>query len=140
MSFFRDIGRILLQEEKSGSEMPSSDMEIHALNSDENLEKAFSHSMDEPVVIFKHSMTCPISAMARRRILHLVESNDPPVYEVVVQTARPLSQKLEQELGIRHESPQVIVLHKQAPIYDASHHMISAEEIRSITEQATASE
>ena len=137
MSFFRDIGRILLQEEKSEHQTPSSNMEINVLNSEEKLEEAFAHSMNEPVVIFKHSMTCPISAMARRRILHLDETNDPPVYEVVVQTARPLSQKLEQDLGIRHESPQAIVLHKQSPIYNASHHMISVEEIRAITEQAS---
>lgn len=135
MSFFRDIGRILLQEQESGIDVPSSDIVINNLGSEDALAAALDRSLSEPVLIFKHSATCPISAMARRRILHLHEEGDPPVYEVVVQSARPLSQKLEQDLGIRHESPQAIILHKQAPIYDASHHFITVEDIRSaITE------
>ena len=140
MSFFRDIGRILSQEGKQEDNANTPNVAFHPLKTESQLEEAYAASMTEPVVLFKHSATCPISAMARRRIKHLQDSNDPPVYEVVVQSARPLSQKLAQDLGIRHESPQVILLHKQSPVYDTSHHLINVEDIRDAVAQAKQAE
>ncbi|MFK7843826.1 MAG: bacillithiol system redox-active protein YtxJ [Rhodothermales bacterium] len=140
MSFFRDMGRFLSQEQEQGENTPASPVALHGLKDEDQLAKAFEMSDSEPVVIFKHSVTCPISSMARRRILHLNDNEDPEVFELVVQSARGLSQKLEQDLGIRHESPQVIILHKQTPIYDASHHLISVDEIRAVITEATEAE
>jgi len=140
MSFYREMGRMILQEQEMGTKAPTTDMVIHSLNSEDALAKVFELSDTEPVLIFKHSISCPISAMARRRLLHLHEDGDPSVYEVVVQSSRPLSRQLEQDLGIRHESPQVIVLHKQQPIFDTSHGMITVENIRAAIEQETKAE
>ncbi len=137
MSFFRDLGKLLLQEKEQASDNPSKAMEIHNVDSDEKLQEAFDLSDNNPVVLFKHSLTCPISTMMRRRVLHLHEENDPSVYEIIVQTARPLSKKLEQMLGIRHESPQVIVIHRQSAIYNASHGGISTDAIRAAVAQAS---
>ncbi len=140
MSFFRDIGRILSQEGNKEDDANTMNAAFHPLDTESQLEEVYAASMHNPVVLFKHSATCPISAMARRRIKHLQESDDPPVYEVVVQSSRALSQKLAQDLGIRHESPQVILLHKQSPVYDTSHHMINVEAIRDAAAQAKQAE
>ena len=136
MSFFRDIGRILSKERMSETGNALSDMNIYALDSEDALQNALSKSEQEPVVIFKHSNMCAISAMARRRILSLTEADDPPVFELVVQNSRPISQKLEQDFGIRHESPQVILVHKQQPTYHTSHSMITTDAIRSAVADA----
>ena len=140
MSFFRDIGRMILQEQEKGIKAPVTDTVIHSLSNEDTLAKVFELSDTEPVVIFKHSASCLVSAMARRRLLHLDQESDPSIYELVVQSARPLSQKLEQHLGIRHESPQVIILYKQQPLFDTSHGMITVDHIRAAIEQATEAE
>ena len=95
--------------------------------------------MREPVVLFKHSITCGISHRARRQIGQLTEERDPPVYEVIIQEMRPLSNKIEEQLGIRHQSPQVIVLHQRQPIFDASHGRVTAQAVRDVVENAIAS-
>ena len=111
----------------------------HKIDSEAALEQASEHSMQEPVVLFKHSTRCGISRRARRQIEALTEATDPPVYEVVVQEARPLSNKIAESLGIKHQSPQVILLHQRAPVFDASHGRVTASAVREAVENATAS-
>lgn len=108
----------------------------HKIDSEAILDQASEHSMREPVVLFKHSSMCGISHRARREIEQLTEDDDPPVYEVVVQEARSLSKKIETWLGIRHQSPQVIVLYQRQPIFDASHGRVTAQAVRDIVQNA----
>ena len=111
----------------------------HKIDSEAILDQASEHSMREPVVLFKHSVRCGISHRARREIEQLTQDDDPPVYEVVVQEARSLSKKIETWLGIRHQSPQVIVLYQRQPIFDASHGGVTAQAVRDVVENASAS-
>jgi len=86
-----------------------------------SLEALIERSQANPVVIFKHSTTCPISASAYQEMQQLAAE----VNLVEVQSARPVSEELEKRLGIRHESPQVIVLRKGKAVWDASHWRIN---------------
>lgn len=95
------------------------------LDSSEKLEEIFQKSHEAPVLVFKHSTTCPISAAAYRQI----EGVDGDVNIIVVQTARGVSNELANRTGIRHESPQAIVLKDGKPVYHASHYSVTAEEI-----------
>ena len=65
-------------------------------------------SLERPVVIFKHSTTCPISAAA----YYEMEEFEGEVVLVEVQRARELSREIEKQTGVRHESPQVLILEK----------------------------
>lgn len=96
------------------------------LNTPEALETARTHSQSEPVILYKHSATCGISTLARREVATLASAEKVPVYEIVVQTARSISDGVEQTYGIRHESPQVIVLYRDRPVFHASHGRIRA--------------
>ena len=87
-----------------------------------SLETLIERSQANPVVIFKHSTTCPISASAYEEMQQLAGE----VNLVEVQSARPISEELEKRLGIRHESPQVIVLRRGKAVWDASHWRINA--------------
>jgi len=78
-----------------------------------------------PVVVFKHSTACPISAAAYREM----EKYEGDVSLVVVQTAREVSKELASLTGIRHESPQVIVLKDGKAVWNASHYQIKAGEV-----------
>ena len=89
------------------------------------LEKLIDRSKERPVVIFKHSLTCPISAGAFERM----KSYEGDVDLVEVQRARPLSDEIAQRLGVRHESPQVIIVRNGQVLWDASHFQITADKV-----------
>lgn len=107
------------------------------LDSEDALDDALARSEDEPVVLFKHSNTCSLSARANREMQALTEDGDPPVYRLIVQESRALSNHIAERFDIRHESPQVIVFSGRTPAFDASHFSVSASAIRNeLTEQA----
>ena len=81
-------------------------------------------------MIYKHSTQCELCTVAKDEMCSLSGADDPPVFEVVVQTARPLSNLIEQRLGIRHESPQVIVLVDEQPVFNTSHTRVTARAVR----------
>jgi bacillithiol system protein YtxJ len=89
------------------------------------LENLFEKSFEQPVLLFKHSLTCPISASAYQQI----SQADADVNIIVMQHAREISNQLAEKTGIRHESPQAIVLKDGKPVFHASHYDIDAEEV-----------
>lgn len=95
------------------------------LNSIEKLEELFEKSNETPVVLFKHSVTCPISS----GVYYEVAEADADINLVVVQKSRDVSNEIAARTGIRHESPQAIVIKNGAPVYHASHYDITAEDI-----------
>jgi len=63
------------------------------------------------VVLFKHSKICPVSTKAKKEVEAFSEEHpDVPVFMIVVQDQRILSDKIAENKGIKHESPQVIVI------------------------------
>ncbi|HEX8774372.1 MAG TPA: bacillithiol system redox-active protein YtxJ [Pyrinomonadaceae bacterium] len=90
-----------------------------------DLEALFERSHDEPVIVFKHSSTCPISAAAYAEMSRV--SND--VSMIIVQRARDLSREIEALTGVRHESPQAIILRNGEAVWNASHWSIKAGEV-----------
>lgn len=90
------------------------------------LEELFTRSNEAPVVLFKHSTTCPISARAHREMSQFDRAVSPQIALVVVQSARSVSQGVAERTGVRHESPQVIVLRHGKPVWTASHFDITA--------------
>lgn len=98
---------------------------FNKINSVEELEEVFTKSSEKPVALFKHSMTCPISSDVYQEIKNV----DGEINLVVVQTARNISNEIAARTGIRHESPQAIVLKDGKAIYHASHYDITAEDV-----------
>jgi bacillithiol system protein YtxJ len=86
------------------------------------LDELLARSHREPVVLFKHSLTCPISARAHREMKQLGGE----VALVVVQRARAVSDEVAARTGIGHESPQVFVLRDGKAVWSASHFDITA--------------
>lgn len=94
----------------------------------EGLEHLFAESHRAPIVIFKHSTTCGISAGVMREI-SAVKSD---VHVIIMQTHRPLSNSLAERTGIRHESPQAIVIESGRPVYSASHYDIEPKKLEEV--------
>jgi len=123
--------RIHSSTEKKGNKMSRSEGFI-LLDSEDVLKEALNKSHDEPVVVFKHSNTCPISTRANRQMEKLSKPTDPPVYRLIVQYSRNLSNEIASKFNIKHESPQVIVLKDGEPIFTASHYAVSTESVRNV--------
>ena len=93
------------------------------------LEAAIAESQERPVLLFKHSRTCGISCEAMDELqAHVAESGGKASYKVItVQSHRRLSDSAAERFGIRHETPQAILLRGGRPVWNASHFRITAE-------------
>lgn len=98
---------------------------FHKIESAEQLENLFQKSVDAPVILFKHSITCPISSS----VFNEVSEVNADINLVIMQEARNISNLIAEKTGIRHESPQAIVLQNGKAIYHASHYDITAKDI-----------
>ena len=83
---------------------------FHIMHTSEDLEQALAASQEKPVVFFKHSATCPFSAAAQIEVAHA--KHDLDIYGIVVQYCPELKQEIADKLGVEHQSPQAIVVHK----------------------------
>jgi bacillithiol system protein YtxJ len=105
-----------------------------------DLDAALVRAASEPIVIFKHSPTCGVSAQASEEIDELLEraALPLPLYVVSVRAQREVSEAITKRFGIRHESPQVLLVHRGAVLWHASHFRVSAAEIQSAVERFVA--
>jgi len=85
-----------------------------------------------PLLIFKHSLTCPISARAFREVKAYIDNHQPAIDTaiVVVQQASEVSSKAAALLGVQHESPQLILVKDGKSVWDISHFQITQENIK----------
>ena len=98
------------------------------INSTEQLDELFEKSNEKPVVLLKHSTSCPISS----GVYQDISSADAEINLIIVQKARDVSKALADKTGIRHESPQAIILKNGKPVYHASHYDIMAKDVEKI--------
>lgn len=97
------------------------------LDSVDQLSQLVADSFNKPVAIFKHSTSCGISAQAKFK-LEQGWDIDPQAldfYYLDLLQNRAISNQIAAELGITHQSPQLIVLKDGKPIFHTSHHRIS---------------
>ena len=104
--------------------MPLSDLEM--------LEAAIAESRERPVLLFKHSRTCGISCGALDELhAHLERGEARAAYRMItVQSHRRVSDEVAARLGVRHETPQAILLRDGRPVWKASHFRITADELQ----------
>ena len=95
------------------------------ITSAEELNSLIDESYKHPIVLFKHSNSCGISA----DILHQLGEIDGDINVVVIQENRPLSNLIAERIGHRHQSPQVFVIKDGESIYHATHYGIDPKEI-----------
>lgn len=106
----------------------------------EELDGLLAESHRRPVVVFKHSTACGVSARARAEMAALAtrwpEGEGPALALVRVIEERPLSQALAALLGVPHESPQVIVIRGGRAVWHAAHEEVTAAAVARALEAA----
>ena len=116
--------------------MPEKLIELDTI---EELDKAIAESHDRPVIVFKHSTTCPVSLRAFREFESFLEAAPPAAaYSLItVQSGREVSNEAAARLSIAHESPQAILIRHGRPVWSASHFEITRASLsRALTEVA----
>ena len=90
-------------------------------------------------LVFKHSTSCPISAAAFARYERWCAAH-PTVSTgwIDVIAERPLAQAVAARTGIRHESPQALLLAKGVVRWHASHEAIHGASLDAASLKATA--
>ena len=96
------------------------------------LEHLLSDSTKKPVIVFKHSNACSISARAYREM----EKVD-GVNILEVQSARTISTEFATLTGVRHETPQVVILCDGKAVWNASHFDVLAADVMEAVDKFT---
>jgi monothiol bacilliredoxin len=104
----------------------------------------------ERAFIFKHSTRCGTSAGADQEFEEFAEEVESagaggpgkapvPIYRVLVIENRPVSDAIVRLLGIRHQSPQAILVENGTAVWTASHGAITAGALRKAWESEVGS-
>lgn len=105
--------------------------ELVEMRQTEELERLLAESRLRPLLLFKHSHSCGVSAEALDELLvHLSAPRDDARYAMVtVQTHRDVSNAITAKLGVRHETPQALLVRDGAVVWAASHFRVNAMEL-----------
>ena len=101
------------------------------LESLSQLDDAIAQSHATPLIIFKHSTRCIISKM----VLSQLEENlatipaQANLLFLDLLNHRDISNAIAMQLGVHHESPQVVVIKNGQAVFHESHHSIDATTI-----------
>jgi len=98
----------------------------------DGLDACLKAAETSPVVIFKHSTSCPISAGAyeqTQQYMNQAPENGPAFYLVKVIESRPVSNAIAERLNVQHKSPQILLVKSGQALWSASHYGITMDNI-----------
>ncbi|MDJ1471209.1 bacillithiol system redox-active protein YtxJ [Xanthocytophaga flava] len=103
------------------------------LTEEKQLQEIEQVSHQQPVVIFKHSTRCSISATALGRLernWNEGEMQAVKAYYLDLISFRTLSTRIAHTFDVEHQSPQLLVIQKGECVYNASHWDIAYADIK----------
>jgi bacillithiol system protein YtxJ len=94
-----------------------------------------------PLLLYKHSTRCGMcdSAIEQVRAFEKKQASTAPVYYLDLWAHRDVSDAVARRLGVRHESPQAIVLKDGKAATVLNHRAIRAEALAAAVRRATIS-
>ncbi len=105
-------------------------MNWNKLTEEAQLTAIRQESAQQPVMIFKHSTTCSISAMALKRMeRNWQDGAGIKPYYLDLLSNRALSKRIADAFGVEHQSPQVLLIKNGEVVYDESHYSISFDAV-----------
>ncbi len=110
---------------------------MHPIVTDADLDGLFAAPL---AVLYKHSPICPASDVAYEEMLAFRRRRPVPVYMVDVIHHRPLSRALAERIGVRHASPQAIILRDGVAAWHRSHYGIQADAMARVVDHLTGKE
>ncbi|MDB4866037.1 MAG: ytxJ [Cohnella sp.] len=102
--------------------------DIRQLTNVEQWEEALQGTSSRPLLLFKHSTSCSVSAGAHEDYVHYAGDSESPKVDfaiVHVLENRPVSNAVAEALSVKHESPQAILIQDGKPVWNESHWRIT---------------
>src|SRR5262245_19623440 len=100
------------------------------LRQDRDLEQLLDKSKTDPVLIFKHSTQCSISAQAYEEFTDFMEGfGNVLCGTVLVIENRTLSNAIAARFGVHHQSPQALLIKDGRVLWHASHWSITSDSL-----------
>lgn len=110
-------------------------MTYQEITTQEQWKQALEQTDSRPLVVFKHSTTCPVSANAYEEFNNYLNGSpreDVNYLLVKVIESRPVSNQIAEDTGVKHESPQIIYVDKGAKVWTASHWSVTKAHISAV--------
>lgn len=107
--------------------------QVRELKNEKDWKQLLENSAGKPVMLLKHSTRCPVSAEAYDQFMKFAgkEAGEAVDYALVlVVEQRPVSNAVAQDLGVRHESPQAILIKDGQAVWNDSHWRITADVLK----------
>ncbi|TDF99624.1 bacillithiol system redox-active protein YtxJ [Paenibacillus piri] len=98
--------------------------EWREITSLEEWNELYEGSAQKPVVILKHSTACPVSSNALDEFesyLHKEPNTGVDYVLVKVIESRPVSNRIAEDTGIKHASPQILFVKNKEAVWNTSH-------------------
>lgn len=92
-------------------------------------------STEKDQIILKHSTTCPVSFNALDEYNDYLADNpnkDIDYTLVKVRESRPVSNKIEADLNVKHESPQIIYIKNKSSYWSATHWSVTKAHMKAV--------
>jgi bacillithiol system protein YtxJ len=96
------------------------------------LDEIVNESAKTPVIIFKHSTRCAISAMALKNFEreYDIEEGKAKPYFLDLLNHRDISNEIASRFNVEHQSPQLLLIREGKAVYNTSHSDIDAEAVK----------
>jgi len=104
-------------------------VDLPRLSTSEELSGLLELSLERPVMVLKHSTRCSISTFALREFMDyaaLAKGRGVHCVMVLVVEDRPVSLELAQEVDVRHQSPQAILVKDRCALWHDSHEGVNS--------------
>jgi bacillithiol system protein YtxJ len=105
------------------------------ITTEQEWNEILNKSSERGQVILKHSTTCPVSSNALKEYDAYLNGNpntDTDYFLVKVIESRPVSNKIAEDLNVKHESPQIIYVKDKAKYWTTSHWAVTTEHITAV--------
>jgi bacillithiol system protein YtxJ len=111
--------------------------DLISLHTVADLDRLLLETHTRPLLLFKHSYSCGISAEALDELVDHLNADiltagipEPQYALVTVQTHRDVSNAVTARLGVRHETPQALLVRDGRVVWAASHFRVTADAMK----------
>lgn len=98
------------------------------------LDAVIERSSEGPVLLFNYDQFCPINARAYKELAQL----EAPIDLIDVARQHEVKHAVAERTGVRHESPQLIIVRDRQAVWSASHFAITAAAVTQALQEASA--
>lgn len=105
------------------------------LHTEAQWQDALQESTTKSLLVLKHSTRCPVSTAALEEFeAYLADRPRDDVEYVLVKVveARPVSNRIAEDLSLKHESPQIIWIKDKATYWSATHWSVTKRHMHAV--------